>query len=37
VVTMLLAAQIDPRRRAETLSLGDWKLLTQVYADKFDL
>ena len=33
VAAMLLAAQIDPLRRAETLSLGEWKSLTQVYAD----
>ena len=37
VVAMLLAAQIDPRRRAETLSLDDWKSLTQVYADQLVL
>lgn len=37
VVAMLLAAQIDPRRRAETLSLEEWNSLTQVYADEVDL
>ena len=34
VVAMLLAAQIDPRRRAETLSLEEWKSITQAYADQ---
>ncbi len=37
VVAMLLAAQIDPRRRAETLSLEEWNSLTQVYTDEVDL
>lgn len=34
LVAILLAAQIDPRRRAETLSLEEWKSLTQVFVDE---
>jgi 16S rRNA (adenine1518-N6/adenine1519-N6)-dimethyltransferase len=32
---LLLAAGIDPRRRAETLGLQEWKALTQVYLTGF--
>lgn len=37
VEAMLLAAGIDPRRRAETLSLGEWEALTGQYEDQQSL
>jgi 16S rRNA (adenine1518-N6/adenine1519-N6)-dimethyltransferase len=30
---LLLAANIDPRRRAETLSLAEWGALTRIYLE----
>ncbi len=34
VVELLEAAGIDPRRRAQTLSLAEWRTLTEVFAGK---